>query len=160
MFLPYSLSYIYEIINSVVLFFSYLLFFFLYIQSNQRFLAEVLLLRFFKIFLPRFCKKNQCAGIWIELFYVFFVVLIIVILLLLLLLLLNSLKFLQYLQFHPVLNTAYLCTCFFTDIDECNGNGNNCHSNAKCTNTDGSYTCTCIAGYSGNGISCNGVCLI
>ena len=76
----------YEIINSVVLFFSYLLFLFC-IQSNQRFLAEVLLLRFFKIILPHFGKKNQCPGIWMELFYVFFVVLIIVILLLLLLLL-------------------------------------------------------------------------
>ena len=34
----------------------------------------------------------------------------------------------------------YLCR--FLDIDECKGN-HSCHVNATCTNTKGSYVCTC-----------------
>ena len=34
---------------------------------------------------------------------------------------------------------------------------NNCHSNATCTNTEGSYTCVCKSGFSGNGTSCTGM---
>ena len=30
--------------------------------------------------------------------------------------------------------------------------------NAECTNTDGSYTCSCLAGYSGDGMTCSGKC--
>ncbi len=43
----------------------------------------------------------------------------------------------------------------FSDDDEC-GLTDNCHENATCTNTDGSFTCTCLPGYSGNGLSCIG----
>merc|ERR1712096_406008 len=39
-------------------------------------------------------------------------------------------------------------TC--TDIDECAG-GHNCHAWATCSNVAGGFTCTCQAGYSGNG---------
>ncbi|XP_078667268.1 mucin-4-like [Branchiostoma floridae x Branchiostoma belcheri] len=35
-----------------------------------------------------------------------------------------------------------------TDVDECASAGaNNCHMQATCTNTEGSYTCTCNTGY-------------
>ena len=45
----------------------------------------------------------------------------------------------------------------FLDINECNtANDNNCHENAICTNTNGSFTCQCQNGYTGNGITCNG----
>ena len=45
----------------------------------------------------------------------------------------------------------------FLDINECiNANGNNCHENAICTNTNGSFTCQCESGYTGNGTTCNG----
>ena len=40
------------------------------------------------------------------------------------------------------------------DIDECI---NGCDVNAVCTNTHGSYTCTCQSGYSGDGVICEGV---
>ena len=37
------------------------------------------------------------------------------------------------------------------DDDECINKTNICDTNAKCNNTDGSYTCTCNSGYYGNG---------
>ena len=43
------------------------------------------------------------------------------------------------------------------DNDECNSGTHTCHNlRATCTNTDGSFTCACIDGYSGNGVICNG----
>ena len=46
--------------------------------------------------------------------------------------------------------------CFHTDIDECVEESDNCDDNAICTNTDGSFTCECESGFSGNGIQCDG----
>ena len=41
------------------------------------------------------------------------------------------------------------------DIDECSDSAlNNCDPNATCANTDGDFTCTCNAGFSGDGITC------
>ena len=41
------------------------------------------------------------------------------------------------------------------DVDECEGDdSNNCHKNAQCSNTDGSYTCSCKPGYTGDGVNC------
>ena len=31
----------------------------------------------------------------------------------------------------------------------------NCHDNAKCTNTEGSFTCYCESGYTGDGTECS-----
>ena len=45
---------------------------------------------------------------------------------------------------------------FYIDIDECTANTDNCHVNAICTNTIGSYTCQCMTGYEGNGTHCVG----
>ena len=45
---------------------------------------------------------------------------------------------------------------FLTDIDECRNITAPCHANATCNNTDGSYTCTCNDGYSGDGVNCTG----
>ena len=44
-------------------------------------------------------------------------------------------------------------------MDECVQNGHfnhDCHDNATCTNTDGSFTCACNDGYEGNGTQCTG----
>ena len=58
-----------------------------------------------------------------------------------------------------VRSDAYLCDSNGTllsqlDVDECMEGGTNCHSNATCTNTDGSYNCTCVYGYIGDGVNC------
>ncbi|XP_072048625.1 protein HEG-like [Amphiura filiformis] len=62
--------------------------------------------------------------------------------------------------------TGYTCDCTGTayqgdqcanDIDECsNSNLNACDLNTNCTNTDGSYYCTCLDGFRGNGETCEG----
>ncbi|XP_072035556.1 uncharacterized protein [Amphiura filiformis] len=43
-------------------------------------------------------------------------------------------------------------------IDECTTNTDTCHANATCTNTVGSFTCSCNDGYGGNGITCTAIC--
>ena len=54
------------------------------------------------------------------------------------------------------------------DIDECYPLGLSseyqdlahiCHDDANCTNTKGSYYCTCLNGYSGSGEKCKGIAL-
>ena len=45
-----------------------------------------------------------------------------------------------------------------SDIDECALSSlSNCSSNATCSNTVGSYICTCKQGFSGNGRNCTGM---
>ncbi len=41
------------------------------------------------------------------------------------------------------------------EINECEGE-NSCHDNATCTNTIGSYNCSCYDGFEGNGTNCEG----
>ena len=45
---------------------------------------------------------------------------------------------------------------FQIDIDECKGSNNVCDENANCSNTVGSYNCTCKDGFTGDGHSCSG----
>ena len=44
--------------------------------------------------------------------------------------------------------------CMSTDINECISGSAECHDNATCSNSDGSYECTCNTGFSGDGINC------
>ena len=50
----------------------------------------------------------------------------------------------------------YILLCDDADIDECAVNNGGCSSDATCTNTPGSFTCTCLTGYSGDGFNCTG----
>lgn len=43
------------------------------------------------------------------------------------------------------------------DVNECSAGTDNCHSNATCSNTAGSFLCTCNPGFSGNGQSCTDI---
>ena len=42
------------------------------------------------------------------------------------------------------------------DIDECGASTPVCDINASCSNTPGSYICTCKSGYVGDGKTCQG----
>ena len=44
----------------------------------------------------------------------------------------------------------------FSEINECNIDSP-CHANATCNNTEGSYTCECNIGFSGDGFTCHGM---
>lgn len=56
---------------------------------------------------------------------------------------------------------------FHLDINECHMNSldqqhveeysHNCHADANCTNTKGYFYCTCHHGYSGDGVTCQGM---
>ena len=49
------------------------------------------------------------------------------------------------LSYHPL---------YLTDINECENGDDNCNENANCTNTEGSFTCSCNPGYTGDGVNC------
>ena len=46
---------------------------------------------------------------------------------------------------------------FVLDIEECATEKDNCHADANCTNTKGSFFCTCHTGFSGDGVMCIGM---
>ena len=53
-------------------------------------------------------------------------------------------------------NTRFLF--IFSDINECSDSSmNECDQNADCTDTDGSYSCKCRTGFTGDGKYCNGI---
>lgn len=45
---------------------------------------------------------------------------------------------------------------FFTDVGECAQESNDCHVNATCNNTEGSYNYWCKNGFTGDGCTCEG----
>ena len=42
------------------------------------------------------------------------------------------------------------------DINECDIGTDECHDNASCSDTIGSYECTCDIGFTGDGYNCSG----
>ena len=59
-------------------------------------------------------------------------------------------------------DVVFQLTCFIhvADIDECERNEDNCHVNAQCTNTEGSFNCSCKPGYFGDGVACTSKIII
>ena len=58
----------------------------------------------------------------------------------------------QYYKFtHHCMNARI----FVADIDECELGVDNCSINAVCSDTDGSYECSCITGFNGDGETCS-----
>ena len=57
---------------------------------------------------------------------------------------------------HWVLILSKTCQFHFSDVDECTLNLHNCHEQATCTNTLGSYSCACNTGWTGDGYICEG----
>ena len=55
----------------------------------------------------------------------------------------------------PIPNTENLILSS-SDINECKIDSP-CQANATCNNTEGSYTCECNIGFSGDGFTCDGM---
>ena len=54
------------------------------------------------------------------------------------------------------MRTIFKFSFFTADIDECSVDPSSCDENADCTNSDGSYSCTCKQGFTGDGAVCEG----
>ena len=50
------------------------------------------------------------------------------------------------------------CSLFTLDFDECSLEPNPCDDHSNCINSDGSYSCICKQGFTGNGAVCEGMC--
>ena len=57
-----------------------------------------------------------------------------------------------------ILSMVYLTSLsvLLLDVDECSVSEPVCHVNANCTNTVGSYLCSCKSGFLGDGKTCTG----
>ncbi len=69
-------------------------------------------------------------------------------------------SFAEVLKSNKELNRLYLQCLVVVDIDECDTGLHDCHMNATCNNTSGSYTCTCNNQLFGNGTHCNSMNII
>ena len=59
--------------------------------------------------------------------------------------------------YHPPLQIIPEISIIYLDINECD-TGRVCDRNAQCTNTAGSFICTCNSGYIAAGAVCTGKC--
>ena len=57
----------------------------------------------------------------------------------------------------PTLHCSHVLTeCTIPlDVDECSRNLDNCHPSATCSDTEGSFDCTCSSGFEGVGVNCS-----
>ena len=51
-------------------------------------------------------------------------------------------------------NLTTIFVVVYTEIDECATGQHNCGPNAQCVNSEGSYTCQCRHGYTGDSNNC------
>ena len=63
-------------------------------------------------------------------------------------------SFPHFFRFLCVKKENFLFSLWHTDIDECAQGGHNCHLSAVCSNTGGSFACSCNAGFIGDGRRC------
>ena len=54
------------------------------------------------------------------------------------------------------LDTTFLQLSSSADVNECELETYPCSSNANCTDSDGSFNCTCGEGFEGDGFNCTG----
>lgn len=59
-------------------------------------------------------------------------------------------------SFNILIVVVFQFILLLLDINECQRR-NNCSINAGCQNTAGSYSCSCVHGYEGDGINCQGM---
>ena len=63
----------------------------------------------------------------------------------------------QFLAFYRYMNLYSGIFYILPDVNEClEESTNQCDLMANCTNTEGSYNCTCVVGFTGNGKNCSG----
>lgn len=55
--------------------------------------------------------------------------------------------------------SVHIIVMYTKDIDECKNGQHNCDVNANCSNTNGSFECTCSDGFFGNGTVCISKCV-
>jgi len=65
---------------------------------------------------------------------------------------------LQYSYYYSFTSSQHIYNlpCDDVDVDECAVNNGGCSSSADCTNTPGSFSCTCLPGFRGDGFNCTG----
>lgn len=56
----------------------------------------------------------------------------------------------------PYVSSVLLISFTSLDINECEIGAHNCHRQATCTNTAGSFKCDCAPGWIGDGLTCTG----
>ena len=57
---------------------------------------------------------------------------------------------------HRVIEYCEYLFIYISDIDECSAESSPCDENAECTNSDGSFSCLCKQGFTGDGKTCQG----
>ena len=67
----------------------------------------------------------------------------------------------SYLPSHGIFTFTLYTFVSGLDVNECDLETDNCHVNADCTDTIGSFQCTCSIGYSGDGVeNCTGEVIV
>ena len=63
-------------------------------------------------------------------------------------------------EYNTSLKGAHSLMLHLTDVDECLSGTHDCATTAKCSNSDGSFSCVCNTGYSGDGVTCTGKIIV